>query len=76
MVINKDYAKWDLAKQKASLEGFARAAMESKYVTQRQRVKRLVKEGWLEVTQQSVLVLAELIRSVLNNAATKYETRK
>ncbi|EEC12038.1 hypothetical protein IscW_ISCW020358 [Ixodes scapularis] len=49
--------------------------MESTYVTQRQRVKRLVKEGWLEVTQQSVLVLAELIRSVLNNAATKLEPK-
>lgn len=75
LVINKGYGKRDVAKQKASLDGFARAAMESTYVTQQQRLLRPVEEGWLEVAEGSVR-LTEGIKTVIFAAATQYETRK
>lgn len=75
LVINKDYAKWDAQKQQASLEGFARAAMESGYVTQCQRVLRLVEEGWLHIDQGKVC-LTPAVSPALNAAAALYRTRK
>lgn len=77
LVINPDYPKWDLQKQRSSLEGFARAAMDSDYVTQRQRVLRLVEEGWLSVDQErKVVSLTPAIADVVNAAAVQYQTRK
>uniref|UniRef100_A0AAN0LJ89 Nucleoprotein n=1 Tax=Shoal Cavern virus TaxID=3139881 RepID=A0AAN0LJ89_9VIRU len=75
LVINKDYAKWDVQKQQTSLEGFARAALDSNYVTQRQRVLRLVEEGWLEVKEGKV-VLSAAVATPLAQAAALYRTRK
>lgn len=75
LVINKDYAKWDAAKQQASFEGFARAAMESSYVTQRQRVLRLVEEGWLHLEGGKV-TLTPAVSTAINKAAALYRTRK
>lgn len=71
LVINKDNAQ----KQQASLEGFARAAMESNYVTQRQRVLRLVEEGWLHIENGKVS-LTPAVSTALNKAAALYRTRK
>lgn len=75
LVINKDYPKWDVQKQQASLESFARAAMDSSYVTERQRVRRLVEEGWLEMTDGKV-TLAKALDVPISKAATLYRTRK
>lgn len=77
MVINPDYKTWDLQKQKSSLEGFARAAMESEYVTQRQRVLRLMEEGWVSVdTDGKKISLTPAVASAINAAAVLYQTRK
>lgn len=77
LVINPDYPKWDLQRQKSSLEGFARAAMDSDYVTQRQRVLWLVEEGWLTVDQEGKKVtLSATIAEAVNAAAVQYQTRK
>ncbi|KAG0439787.1 hypothetical protein HPB47_016534 [Ixodes persulcatus] len=71
LVINKDNAQ----KQQASLEGFEHAAMESNYVTQRQRVLRLVEEGWLHIENGKVS-LTPAVSTALNKAAALYRTRK
>ncbi|ASY03241.1 nucleocapsid protein [Fairhair virus] len=75
LVINKDYPKWDVQKQQASLEGFARAAMDSSYVTERQRILRLVEEGWVEVVDGRV-VLSKALDAPVSKAAALYRTRK
>lgn len=76
-VINPDYKTWDLQKQKSSLEGFARAAMESEYVTQRQRVLRLLEEGWVSVVDDGKkIALSAAIAPAINAAAVQYQTRK
>ncbi|AII01809.1 N protein [Blacklegged tick phlebovirus 2] len=77
MVINPDYKTWDLQKQKQSLEGFARAAMESEYVTQRQRVLRLLEEGWVSVDEDGKKIsLTPALAPAINAAAVLYQTRK
>ncbi|KAG0443944.1 hypothetical protein HPB47_014363 [Ixodes persulcatus] len=59
LVINKNYSSWDVAKQKSSLDGFARAALDSNFVTQKQRVARLVEEGWLIKTGDQTVGLSD-----------------
>lgn len=77
LVINKEYPKWDTARQKASIETFAQAALASEYTNQRQRVAFMVKEGWLHKVDSQNVSLTDAVGVVaLKQAAAAYEVRR
>lgn len=72
LVINPDFKKLSHEEQKKTVEGFARAAMQSTYCSEDQRVRQMLKHGLVKITRFGLEAPGGAVGRALLDAATAY----
>lgn len=71
-MLNPDFKKLSHEDQKRTVQGFARAAMQSSYCSEEQRVRQMLKHDLAIVTRYGLHVPSTPVGRALLDAATEF----